>query len=276
LKFKAICIVFNLIVLIFLAFFCLLPRFFPGAPPEEHFLRAAWPLILVFFLMLAAFDAFYFVNRRLYFLLEREDWPALSLYLEDRVVKQGHFSPRLVRILAGAYLALADSPAVMSLENKTAVARPGLVEENALLFGTARILAGDIPGAVRFFGARRQGAKKNILHWVRWYHGFALLLDRQYAPAAEEFTFLAGRSGSALAAGLSAFFLSGVLRRNLPERGPELLAAAEEGRARVLKFLPRPEDWRREADRNMTEIHTAALGKYIDEAGRYIYGLSGS
>jgi hypothetical protein len=272
LKFKSICIVFNIIMLFFLAFFCLLPRFFLGAAFSGNFVRGLWPLALVFLLVLGGFDVFYILNRRLYFLLEREDWPALSLYLEDRVVKQGHFSPRLVRILAGAYLALADSAAVVSLENKTAIARPALVEENLLLFGAARILAGDIEGAIRFFGLRREGAQKSLLPWVRWYHGFALLLDRRYAPAADEFTALASRSSNALVTGLSAFFLSDTLMRKLPERGPELLLAAEEGKGRVLKILPRLGDWKKEAEKNMAEIHAAVLGKYIEDAGRYMYG----
>lgn len=271
-KFKSICIAFNIILLIFLAFFCLLPWFMLGAAGGRNFMRGVWPLILVFFLILAAFDVFYFLNRQLYFLLEREDWPALALYLEDRVVKQGHFSPHLVRILADTYLALADSAAVISLENKAAIARPALVEENALVFGTARILAGDVEGAVRFFEARRDRAKKGLAQWVRWYYGFALLLDRQYSPAADEFAALTVRSGSAVIAGLSAFFLSAPLSRNLPERGPELRKAAEEGRDRVLKFLPRIGDWKKETEKSRAEIHAAVLGKYIDDTGRYIYG----
>jgi hypothetical protein len=160
----------------------------------------------------------------------------------------------------------------MSLENKTAIARPALVEENLLLFGTARILAGDIEGAVRFFGARRDRAKKSLLPWVRWYHGFALLLARRHAPAADEFTALAARSSIALVTGLSAFFLSETLSRKVPEQEPELRRAAEEGKGRVLKFLPRIGDWRREAEQNMAEIHAAVLGKYIEDAGRFIYG----
>jgi hypothetical protein len=261
-------------MLIFLAFFCLLPWFMLGAAGGRNFIRGVWPLIFVFFLILAAFDVFYALNRRLYFLLEREDWPALSLYLEDRVVKQGHFSPPLVKILADTYLALADSAAVISLENKAAIARPALVEENALVFGTARILAGDIEGAVRFFGARRERVKKSLTQWVRWYYGFALLLDRQYAPAADEFVPLAVRSTSALVAGLSAFFLSDILGRRLPQREAELREAAEEGRERVLKYLPRIGDWKKEAEKSRAEIHAAVLGRYIDDTGRYIYGPS--
>jgi hypothetical protein len=41
------------------------------------FFRTGWPLALVLILILGGLDIFYFTNRRLFFLLEREDWPAL-------------------------------------------------------------------------------------------------------------------------------------------------------------------------------------------------------
>ncbi|MDR2028174.1 MAG: hypothetical protein LBP93_01405, partial [Treponema sp.] len=48
------------------------------------FFRTGWPLALVLVLVLAGLDIFYCINRRLFFLLEREDWPALVQYLEGR------------------------------------------------------------------------------------------------------------------------------------------------------------------------------------------------
>ncbi|MDL2230060.1 hypothetical protein LJC14_07420, partial [Treponema sp. OttesenSCG-928-L16] len=81
------------------------------------------------------------MNRRLFYLLEREDWPALVQYLEGKVMRGGNYSPRLVKLLANTYLVLSDPRSVMALERKLAAAKPALLDRNALVFGAARILS---------------------------------------------------------------------------------------------------------------------------------------
>jgi len=173
--------------------------------------------------------------------------------------------------LANTYLVLSDSAAVMSLENKTAVAKPALVDANVLVFGTARILGKDISGAVRFFELRKDKAKGNLKEWVRWYHAFALLLDSQFEKAAVEFAVLARMSKDGIIAGLSSYFLTGAIARALPEKEPEFRNVSSQGSERVLKALPELKDWDREASRLSTEVHAAVLSKYMKETGRWLY-----
>jgi len=204
-------------------------------------------------------------------LLEKEDWPALARYLEDRVIQRGRYSSRLVRLLANSYLVLSDSAAVMSLENKVAIAKPSLVDANVLVFGTARILGKDITGAVRFFGTKKDTVKPRLKEWVCWYHGFALLLNYQFDEAADEFSVLARESKDAVLSALSSYFLSETLSHFLPLKRHELAEISDLGKARVLKALPQFKDWSREISRLSTEIHIAALSKYVDETGQWLY-----
>jgi hypothetical protein len=236
----------------------------------------SWPLGLALAVFLTALEVFYFSHYRLFNLIEREDWPALAQYLENRVFQQGHYRPYLVRLLANTYLVLSDSAAVISLENKTVTVKPALVEANALIFGTARILGKDIPGAVDFFfGRLAAGAyRREQAQWLRWYYGFSLLLDRQFALAADQFMLLVKNADDALVAGLSAFFLQDVLRRVLPERMPEFNAAAQEGQNRVRKFLPARDNWNKEAAKIETEIYAAVQEKNLGNAAQWIYGGS--
>jgi hypothetical protein len=271
LKFKSIFILFNIILIIFLAVLCLTPALMLGSSFAASFWRANWFLVLVLGAILMGFDAYFIINQRLYALLEKEDWPALVHYLEDRVIRQGKYSHRLVRLLANTYLVLSDSPSVMSLENKAAIAKPSLVDDNVLVFGTARILGRDISGAVRFFGTRVDSSKPALRQWIRWYYGFALLLDRQYAQAADEFSLLARSSSDGVIAALAAYFLKEAVVRALPDRAEEIDAASAEGRKRVLKALPALKNWTREISRINSEIHAAALAKYLDETGKWLY-----
>ena len=262
---------FNVTLFLFLATIVLLPLFVLGTSFSVQFWRMNWPFLPVWTLLFVTLNVFYFTNRQLFMLLEKEDWPALIRYLEGRVIQEGRYSSRLVRLLANSYLVLSDSASVISLENKVGISKPSLLEANALVFGTARILANDISGAVRFFGSRRDTVKAGIRDWVRWYHGFALLLDRQFEEAAGEFSLLARLSGDAVITALSSYFLAKNMAVILPEKDKEFLQIASDGSKRVRKSLPETESWKREVKRLSSEIHAAAIAKYLDETGKWLY-----
>ncbi|MCL2070371.1 MAG: hypothetical protein FWH19_05240 [Treponema sp.] len=257
-------------MLFFIAAIALLPRFALGPSLAGSFLQLNMHLLVILALIFCAFCIFYFRNLRLFSLLEKEDWPALVRYLEDRVIQKGKYSPRLLRLLANSYLVLADAAAVMVLENKTAAAKPALLDDNALIFGTARILAKDISGAERFFETRKATAKPRLREWVYWYHGFSLLLGRQYEKAAGEFSALAQTAKNGVVCALSSYFLSSAIAPHLGEKGPELENISQEGRKRALKALNQ-RDWNRELSRISSEIHVAAISRYMEETSRWLY-----
>ena len=270
-KFSTLFVLFSLTLIFFLGILVFLPFYMLGSSYTETFWRTNWPLLLVWAFLFIGMNIFYFANRRLFMLLEREDWPALVRYLEDRVIQKGRYTPRLVRLLANSYLVLSDSASVMSLENKTAVAKPSLVDANVLVFGTARILGRDISGAVRFFEVRKDMAKPGLKDWVCWYHGFALLLNRQYEEAGEEFTPLAKVSKDGVIAGLSAYFLTETIAKAAAENAAEYRETAAQGKERVLASIQNPKAWNKEVSRLSTEIHAAALTKYLTETSRWLY-----
>ena len=205
-------------------------------------------------------------------LLEKEDWPALVRFLEDQVIQKGRYSRRKVRLLANSYLVLSDSAAVMSLENKAAIIRPSLVEANALVFGTARILGKDLSGAVRFFEIHRETVRHGMREWASWYYAYSLLLTRQYDRAGEEFAILARLSKDRIICALSSFFLSEILYRTLHEKYNEYREISDSGRGKVRRALPSISYWNREVSRIYTDIHVAALSRHIEETGRWLYG----
>jgi hypothetical protein len=278
-KFKFVFILFSLIILGFLGFVSLFPFVFFDTPTALLFWKANWPFLPVFLLILGGLGLFYGANRRLFTLLEREDWPALVTFLEDRVLSRGKFRPHLVRLLANTYLILSDSPAVTRLENRAAITRPALLSSCALIFGAARVLGKDFSGAVRFFADRvsamEEGRGSRRDEWVRWYYGFALLLDRQFSPAADRFIEGALHGEDPVLAGLSACFLGKTLRRSLPARRDEFDSASRAAQKRIRRALPRLEKWQRECGRVRSEIHGAVLGRYLDEAGEWLYGWRG-
>jgi hypothetical protein len=273
LKFKTICFIFNIIIILFLLTICLLPYFILGTSFALRFWQSLWPLAAVLVMALLGMDIFFLNNHKLFRLLEREDWPALADYLESRVVHKGHYSPRLVRLLANTYLVMSDSPAVTALENKIALVKPRLLDANVLVFGAARILGGDTSGAVNFFSGRIESAKAADRVWVRWYYGFSLLLNRQYDEAAAEFKPLARESPDAMVAGLSAYFLSGTLKKN-SSGGADCEDAARAGKDRIKATLKNRRLWAKETAKITGEVHAAILQQYIDKAEAWLFGVT--
>jgi hypothetical protein len=270
LKFKFLFLLFNVLIVLFLLLIAFMPLIILGGEFSTawmgQFWGSLWPLVLILGLSLAVLDIYYVSNHRLFQLLEREDWPALSGYLEMRVLRKGRYSPRLVRILATTYLVLSDSRGIMSLENKLTVVKPALVEKNALIFGIGRILGKDYPGALRFFAARDLPSRP----WIRWYHGFVLLLERRFEEAAEIFRLLAPDTRNPLVSGLAAWFLADNLSHL--SGGAAYLEEAHAARERIRGSLKTRRDWDRELSKTETEVYVAILRKYIYDTGNWIYG----
>jgi hypothetical protein len=274
LKFKALFLFFNILIVTFLLLIVFMPLIILGgelsADWRGRFWGSLWPLVVILGISLVMLDVYYVSNRRLFVLLEREDWPALSGYLEMRVLRKGHYSQPLVRILATTYLVLSDSRGILGLENKLALVKPVLVEKNALIFGIGRILGKDYPGALRFFAAREEVAsrrKSSREPWLRWYHGFVLLLERRFEEAAEKFRLLAD-THNPLVSGLAAWFLAD----NLSHLAGASLEEAHAARQRIRTALKTRRDWDREVAKTETEVYVAILRKYIYDTGNWIYG----
>ncbi|GHV94521.1 hypothetical protein AGMMS50293_08410 [Spirochaetia bacterium] len=269
-KFKHLIIIFNIVIIFFLSAVALLPVLFMGSDFALVFWQSGWPLALILVLALVVLNVFFLQNYRLFMLLEREDWPALVDHLEQTVLGKGRYSYRRVRLLVNSYLVMSDSAAVLRLESKVAIAKPALLESNALAFGAARILGGDLKGAAEFFQTRLEKGKAAETQWIRWFYGFSLVLASVFDKAEGEFKALASASNDAIIAGLSAYFLANTLLKHSLNPA-ECRSLADGGHERVKKTLKNIEGWKKEAAKVETEVHAAIIKKYIDEAGIWLF-----
>lgn len=271
-KFKYLIIIFNIIVGFFLFAVVLLPFMLMGPELMAHFWKTSWPIILILILVLAGLNVFFIVNYRLLMLLEREDWPALAYYLEQKVFGEGQYSSRKVRLLANSYLVMGDFASVLQLESKAEAANPAIIGKNALVFGVARLLSGDHRGAAAFFQTCPKKGRVENEQWVRWFCGFSHMLAGFFSEAEAEFSALAISARNMLITGLSAYFLGNILAK-YSFNAQECRSIFEKGRDRVKKALKNAEGWKKEAKKAGTEVYTAIIRKYIDEASLWLFGL---
>jgi hypothetical protein len=271
LKFKFLIIAFNIIIVFFLFIIIILPSILTGYEAAANMRYFTLPLSVLLILLLAGLNVFSLSNYRLFSLLDREDWPALVYYLEQKIYVKGGYSSRKVKLLASCYLVISDYSSVIALEGKTLLAKPALIEKNALIFGAARVLSGNYKAAAAFFRTRLDQRKKlKNEQWVIWFYGFSQMLAGVYEAAEQEFTSLATSSQDAIVTGLSAYFLhNNVAKYSL--KPADCRAAAEKGRDRVVNTLINVAGWKKAAAKTETDVHITIIKKYIDEAGAFLW-----
>jgi len=270
LKFKYLLIAFSIIITVIVLIAILLPLFLKDPGVAENLRNLTIPLLLFIAVLLICISAFFFFNYRLFSLLEREDWPALAYYLEQKIYVKNRYSVRNVRLLASSYLVISDYPSVQKLESKALLARSSVVKKNVLIFGPAKIMGGKPKEAAAFFSSHMEKCSGKEKQWVHWFYGFSQLLAGAFSAAEPEFSSLAISCNDALITGLSAYFLSTSIEKHSlkPEECSDI---AETGRSRVVKTLKNGENWIKEADQMSAEIHVAIIKKYIDEAGQWLF-----
>jgi hypothetical protein len=278
LKFGTVIIVSNAILLVFILLVLFFPIILLGSGTSAAFWRSAWPAGVFFLLILLAMNLFYALNFRLYYLLEWEDWPALARYLEKRTIEKGRYHSFGVRLLANAYLILADNEALADLENRVASVKPVLLEKLALIFGTGRIVRKDYSGAARFFADRFRlaGPASPESLWLSWYSGFALLLDTRYTAAAGCFSYLAQTAKNPVVTALAAWFLGQVLPAALPEESGDFAVVAEQGRKRAKDMLPRRPAWDKKTGAIRGEIYAVLISRYLQDTADWLYNEQGA
>ena len=271
-KFKYLIIAFSAIIIIVLLAAIFLPYLITGGQTDlrANFRYITLPLFAVIVLLLICVSVFFFLNYRLLSLLEREDWPALSCYLEQKIYTKKQYNHRYVRLLASSYLVMSDFMSVIKLEGKTMLAKPSAVRENILVFGSARVLSGKYGEAASFFKSYISKSRRKEKDWVRWFYGFSHLLGGAFTSAEPEFSSLAVLSKDAIVTGLSCYFLFNSVEKH-SSKPAECRSISENGRARVLKSLKDIYGWNADVSKMSADIHIAIIKKYIDSAGIWLF-----
>jgi hypothetical protein len=250
----------------------MLPSFVAVPENAANFRHIILPVIIFIAVILVCLIVYLLLNYRLFSLLEREDWPALAYFLEQKIYVKGSYNVQKVRLLASTYMVISDYASVFRLENKAMLVKPSVVEKNVLIFGSARVLGKNYPEAAAFFKTYLEKGRLNAKEkeWVRWFYGFSNLLNGDFNKAEPDFSHLAQFSGDAVISGLSAYFLHNNLAK-YSKKPDECKADAEKGRLRVIASVKKASQWKKEVEKMEAKIHTAIIRKYIDEAGIWLY-----
>jgi hypothetical protein len=273
-KFKTIFILFNVVILFSFCFVFLFPFFVLGAGPSLGFWKSNWYLACFFLLLLGALNAFFLANRKVFTLVEREDWKALSAHLSAEMYGKGRYRASYVRLYINASLLLSDVEGIDKLETELAAKKPALLRSNALLFGVTRLLRNRPAEAEAFFARYLDSKDVESRDWLRFDYAFSLVLQKRIQDALP-FLKEGVASRDAVLALLAAYLLGslGAAGADSADEKAELQKLAEGTRVRLEKRFS-PAKWSKEVERAKGEVHIVILSKLIDEAGRWLYAAA--
>lgn len=270
-KFRTIFILFNVVIVVSFCFVFLFPFFVLGASSSLQFWKENWYLAAFFIALLGAINAFFIANRRVFTLVENEDWAALSAYLSQEIMVKGRYRSSSIRLLVNAFLLRSDVEGIEGLETRLQDQRPALLRKHALLFGVTRLLR-NRPAEAEAFFARYLGAKDvDSREWLRFDYAFSLVLQKRVSDAIPDLR--AGLlSRDAVLALLSAYLLGSVCAAGAgtAEERAELTGLADRTKAGLRARFP-PQRWSKEVERAKGEVHIVILSKLIDDAGRWLF-----
>jgi len=269
-KFKALLVTFNIVLILSFITIFLLPLFLLDGTFMVEFWRKNWFFSVIFLVVILAVNGIFISQWKMLSCLENEDWPALSQYLENEVFTLKRYNPRRIRLLCDALLLLGDFATIRRLEAVIREKRPAMLAGLSVRLSSAAMLSGDYEYMFSI-ADRPSGTSGPDDDWRDFLAGFALHLGRKFQLAADRFEPLALRARDPLVAALSAYLAGEVLAGNLPGRKVSLSAVASEARSRVLAQCSRKK-WDERVETAKGEMHAVILGKLIDEAAAWLYG----
>lgn len=267
-KFKTIFIVFNVIIICSFLFIFFMPLALLGWEYSQVFWERNWVLAAIFIVIIAALNVFFGANWRLFSLLEKEDWPALVAYLEDRIFVKGRLYGQYIKLLVNTYMVSSNVAGIEKLEEYIRGKKPALLERNALLFGVPHVLRNDGADMERYFGTFLDSKRVESRDWVSWNYAFALLLEKKLPEADGRLRSLVADSRDAAVKLLSLYFVDTVSSGLHDMSAPDPLI--EGGKASLKKKYTR-EKFARELENAKAEVHIVILSRLLDDAMNWLY-----
>lgn len=264
-KFKTIYILFNAVIAVSFAFIFLLPLALLGPEYFRIFAARNWLAAVLFLATLVIINGYFLANWKLFRLLEREDWPQLMGFLEDRIYRRGSFRRNYCRMLINAYLITANAAKTALLEAKVREKKPQLLKAMALQFGLPYLLKNDPQAAQMYFGGLLDESGLADRGWIRWNYAFSLMQQKQYAQAKSELTGLLAERPEPVLQLLAVYMLD-----SYSQAHPDVRPLVQQGRGDLRKRFS-AEQWKRKIEDGGRNTEVTLLAPILREAREWLW-----
>lgn len=265
-KFKAIFIIFNIVVIVTFIFISFIsPLLLMGPEGLSYFLAKNFWVALIFVVFIVVFNVFLARNWKLYSYLDSEDWQALKNYLEDAIFNKGQHRRYFYKLLLNTYIVTSDLKAIRRLEELALKSRPQMLDYFALYFSIPYLLANIPAEAEDFFNKLLARPHVRQRGWLRWNLAFSLLQNNKTEQAKSEFLSLLEQRHSFLIKLLSLYLLEPSARRE-PEVKEKLDYYLNNLRSQI-----KLKNWPQILKAEKNNLEALMLSQIINEAANWFF-----
>ncbi|MDC7231736.1 MAG: hypothetical protein PQJ58_00770 [Spirochaetales bacterium] len=263
-KFKTIFFLFNGIILFSFLFIALMPLFVLGGDYTRIFWEENWFLALIFLVFISVLDAYFIINWKMFSLLEKEDWPGLTAWLENEVYEKGRITSRNIKMMVNTSLTVSNLDKISRLEKEVSEKKPALLGSNGLQLGIPYLLNQKKEEGREFYQRCINTASKKNLPWLRWCHSFLLLSAQDMDEAVPHLKDLSRTTGDPVLRLLSLYLLSSAVK----EGDDEL----EEVKSAFLGNYPDRKSLEKYIARSKSDnVVVLLLSSILDDSQNWIY-----
>ncbi len=207
--------------------------------------------------------------------MEREDWPALVVYLEKKIYIKKHVSYRFVKLLCDSYMLLSDFPGIERLQAFVRREKPSVLARYAAGFAAASIIQGKAAAAREFLDPYRSDTSMKNHAWIQWFYGFSWYIDKKapkesFLKALEAFEPLVSGSSDMLVTGLSLYLLDVHIGPHEPDAYGKIKEEVQTRADDIRKKYPK-KTWLKMMDTEKSEMSVVILGNLLDDVTSYLY-----
>jgi hypothetical protein len=264
-KFKAIFALFNIVLIVSFLLIFFMPILLLGTEAFPLFWGKNWIIGLVFLLTLGALNLYFIAHWGLFRHLEKEDWPGLVSYLEERVLGRNRIRPLLIRMLLNAYLITSHTDGILALEAFLKPKHPRLIGRFCIQFGVPYLLMKDPSVSEAFFAGVPVGGNARSRDWMKWNHAFCLLQMSRPDSAKTELGELLPDARDPVLRMLCLYLIDVFAGKDA-----ELDSGLEKGRA-DLKRRFGPEAMKRHIEKSSENMEIVILSKIVQDAREWLY-----
>jgi hypothetical protein len=266
-KFKALFVIFNIVLLFSFLTIFLLPFFILDPGFMAGFWAKNWYFGALFVAVMGVVNVAFALNWKTLSYLEREDWPGLAAYLERDAFDRNRLSARKARLLCDSLLLLGDFDTLRRLEDELRPRKPRLLASLSVRFAAAYLLSSDYARVEAVTAPGSSGADRD---WLCFYAAFSRNMQSRFGEASRAMIDLVAQAREPIVQALAGFLCAGTLARNAADLAEELDRSAESAKSLVLASFTKKK-WLEHVEDRKSETYVVILSKLIDESTAWLF-----
>lgn len=269
-KFKFLFITFNIVLITTFLFIFFIPLAILGTNFTKNFWNSNWILFLIFLFFIVLINTLFIKNRRLLLLLEAEDWPALTMFLEHKIYVKKHISKRSVKMLCDSYMVLSDFAGVQRLSVFVSKEKPSVFIKCLLSFSAVLVVQKKPSEAAMLIESYADAKSVQKSQWIQWYYAFAVYATHDYEKAQKLFCGVLQNTSNTIIAALCVFLLEDRISLHTADSYAAITSTVTNRKTEIITKFSLPA-FEKAIECEKTDLPIVVLSSLLDDTKKYFY-----